>query len=192
MIAVAAMGITGTFALADDSFNSQTFSETVDRGLIYGHVEATLYDEFGNVKAYTQSDNTIVDVGLDMILNNLIEPPITGISNATLGDVSHMQIGTATVEAGATNSTIDAISGCITTAITASSSGTGVVLLEATFTVGINGSNCGTAIGEAGLFDGATGSGSDSLFAQNKFASTVPLGVDDSLDIDWTFTFTDN
>ena len=192
MIAVAAMGITGTFALADDSFNSQTFSETVDRGLIYGHVEATLYDEFGNVKAYTQSDNTIVDVGLDMILNNLIEPVIGGISNATLGDVSHMQIGTATVEAGATNSTIDAISGCTTTVITASSSDIGVVLLEATFTVGANGANCNTTIGEAGLFDGATGSGSDSLFAQNKFASTVPLGADDSLDIDWTFTFTDN
>lgn len=191
MIAVVAVGISGTFALADDSLDSLTITETVDQTSIYGHVVATVYDEFGSVKAYSQGDNIIVNGGLDMILNNLIGPVIANISNATMGDISHMKIGTGTSELGATATSITDITDCNADVITADSSAVGVVTLSATFTTAGDGSGCAAIIGEAGLFDGPTGGSSDTMFAQNSFSGTVTLTSNDSLDVDWTITFTD-
>ena len=195
MVAVIAIGISGTFALADDSFDLLKISETVDQTQIYGHVEAILYDEFGNVKAYTQSDNKIVNVGLDTLLVNILQGTTIsgmGASNNTLGPITHMQLGTETVEAGSGNTTIGTISNCIPDAVAAAYTSTGIVVITGVFSVGGQGAGCQTTINEAGLFSGPTGGGSgDTMFAQNAFGSGVPLGASDSLTVNWTFTFSD-
>ena len=163
---------------------------------MFGHVEATVYDENGNIKAYTQSDNKIVNNGLDMIIFNTFSPSSTmsgGIATG-LGAVTHMQLGSGTAEATvASTNTITAIASCAPDTFTASAAGGGAaVTLSSTFTSAGDGAGCLTTIGEAGLFDGSTGSGTDDMFAQNKFASTVTLSGTDSLVVNWDFTFTDN
>ena len=192
MIAVAAVGTSGTFALAD-TFDSQSDSTTKDSQAMFGHVEATVYDEDGNIKAYTQSDNKIVNNGLDMIMvNTFAGTPTGGIAN--LGPASNIQLGSATAEETLTAAkTITAIASCAPDTFTGVSAGGGAAItLTSTFTSADDGAGCLTTIGEAGLFNGATGSGTDSMFAQNKFASTVTLSGTDSLVVNWSFTFTDN
>jgi len=191
MMTVVAIGAIGTFALADDSFDSQSIEETMDRQSLYGHAEARLVDADGNIKAYTQSDNRIVNQGLDMLIINTFSPSsaFTGGIDTALGAVSHMQIGTGTSEATnpATN-TITPIGGCAPVTFTANNATTHAITLSSTF----SGATCAATVGEAGLFDGSTGSGTDDMFAQNAFASTIGFTASDSLDVDWTFTFTDN
>ena len=198
MIAVVAIGVSGTFALADDSLDSQSIGNTVDSQSLFGHVEATVYDENGNIKFYTQSDNKIVNNGLDMIMVRTFSPSVTmtGGIVTTLGPVTHMQvgIGTSEVAAGANTITVAVVSGtCTPDTFTADSiGGGGAVTLTATFTIAGDGTGgCGDVLGEAGLFDGSAGSGTNAMFAQNIFASTVDLEGTDSLVVNWEFTFTD-
>lgn len=199
MIAVAIIGTSGTFALVDGSLDSQSIDTTVDTQGLFGHVEATVYDEDGNIKAYTQSDNKIVNNGLDMIMKNTFSPAggHTGGISTALGQVTHMQlgIGTAEVAAGINIITVASVSGtCTADTFTSSAAGGGAAItLTGTFTIAGDGTGgCGDVLGEAGLFDGSTGSGIDDMFAQNAFASTVDLAGTDSLVVNWTFTFTDN
>ena len=194
MMAVVAIGISGTFALADDS---QPIGNTVDSQALFGHVEATVYDENGNIKFYTQSDNKIVNNGLDMIMVNTFSPSstITGAIDSSIGPVTHMQLGLATTEeASASANTITPTSGtCTPSTFLADSAGAGgAVTLSATFTIAGGGAGCGEVIQEAGLFDAVTGSGVANMFAQNAFASPVDLEGTDSLVVNWAFTFTDN
>ena len=193
-IAFVAVTLTGSFAIADE-FQGVQLQE--QKGGVYGHVTATLYDENGNVKQYMQSDNRIVENGLDILITNTFSPSsaFTGGINTTYNQVTHMQLGSGTAEVGAGTNVINAIGSCNPDTFTADSTGASgsasSVTLSATFTTAGDGAGCATTIGEAGLFDGATGSGTDDMFAQNAFASTVPLTSNDQLDVDWTFTFTD-
>lgn len=193
-ITLVAVSLTGSFAIADEFQGTQLEEQ---KGQVYGHVKATMYDADGNVKQYTQSDNRIVENGLDMLAINTFSPSggFSGGINTALSAVTHMQLGSGTTEVVATANTITAIASCNPDTFTGTGSGASgsstSVTLSATFTTAGDGAGCATTIGEAGLFDGSTGSGTDDMFAQNAFASTVPLTSNDQLDVDWTFTFTD-
>ena len=103
IIAVVAIGLSGTFAGAE-VFDSQSIGNTADSQSLFGHVEATVLDENGNIKFYTQSDNIIVNVGLDTIMVRTFSPEsaMSGGIDVTLGPMTHMQLGIGTSQGAST------------------------------------------------------------------------------------------
>jgi len=193
-VALVAVSLTGSFAIADE-FQGMQLGE--QRGTVYGHVTTTLYNADGNVIQYTQSDNRIVENGLDMLMINTFSPAggFAGGINTALTPVISMQVGTGVAEVLATANVITSIVGCNADTFTGTGAGATAsstsVTLSGIFTTAGDGAPCATTLGEAGLFDGATGSGTDDMFAQNAFSTTVALTSTDQLNVDWTFTFTD-
>ena len=194
-VALVAVSLTGSFAIADEFQGTQLGEQTAT---VYGHVTATVYDVDRNVKQYMQTDNVIVNNGLDMLAINTFTPsaPFTGGINASLSDVTHMQVGLGTTQLGATaNALGTAIATCTPDTFTgtgaAASAGVATVTLQGIFDVAGDGAGCQDTLGEAGLFDSSSGSGVTSMFAQNAFSPSVALGASDQLQVDWTFTFTD-
>jgi len=194
-IALVAVSLTGSFAVADE-FQGERLA-TQEAGM-YGHITAKVLDENGNVKQYVQSDNKIVQNGVDMLVINTLVPSAayTGGIDTTLGDVQWMQVGTGAGAGTSADNTLTTIGGCSPVTFTGTSAGGsdsgGFATTSATLTATFSGASCADpAVAEAGLFDGATGSGTDDMFSRGIFGSTVNLGAADSLDVDWTFTFTD-
>ncbi len=207
MAAVFSVGIGGSyFAMQPtDEFNANLSSSS---GMIMGHVTATAINGDGEIFAYRQSDNAIVEHGMEMIASQLFE----GI-NGTVGTygigatgVSPVDaIGIGTSAAGATSQDTDITEApwpnkCqnVTVAWTA-----GTVNVTRAYSnlnialIGINGSaqfgpsaicGGGQAYTEAGAFDNST---SGKMFARNTFNS-VTLGNPDSLIINWNFQFNDS
>lgn len=193
-VALTAVALTGSFALADE-FQGNEGPQHDGVGL-QGHVVATVYDADGNIKQYMQSDNVIVNRGIDKLFVQTLSPssPFTGGINTTSAAITHMQLGTGTSELGTGATALGgAVAGCIDTFTGVGAGGGAPLGLNATFDSTDGGGACiGPTLGEAGLFDSANGSGAGgAMFAQNAFSSTVILGASDSLDVDWTFTFTD-
>lgn len=194
MIVAAAIGGTGSFSM----LSNVTADSSMESGVkMYGHVTATLIDESGNVKQYSQSDNIIVNDGLEALVFLGLSPSsaFTGNSTNSATAFTHMQLGTGTTGVASTASTLGtAISGCIDTftgvANTETVGNNVVVTLTSTFS-SADSANCLTTVGEAGVFDGSTGSGTDEMFAQNAFSSQITLAGSDSLQVDWTYTFSD-
>ena len=192
-IALTAVTLTGSFALADE-FQVNDDPQLDGVGL-QGHVVATVYDTDGNVKQYMQSDNVIVNRGIDKLFVETFQPssPFTGGINTTSKTIEYMQLGTGGSELGTSATALgSATAGCITTFTGVGAGGGAALGINATFDNSIGGGACvGPNLGEAGLFDTVHGSGVAAMFAQNAFSSGVILGSSDSLDVDWTFTFTD-
>lgn len=196
MVVAAAIGGSGTFSM----LSNVTADSSMQSGVkMYGHVTATLLDESGNVKQYSQSDNIIVNDGLEALVYRGISPssalPGGGNSTGTNNAFTHMQLGTGTTAVASTATALGtAISGCIDTFTGVSNTetlGNRVVLtLTSTFS-STDSANCLTTVGEAGIFDGVAGSGSATMFAQNAFSQTITLAGSDSLQVDWTYTFAD-
>lgn len=200
-IALVAVSLSGTFALADDFQGSQLEKQ---RSGIYGHITATVIDENGNVKQYIQTDNRIVGNGTDTLLVNAFSPA-GGFTGSVIGGtaMTHMQLGTGTQSDAAfawdATALQTATANCITTfqgsANSAQSNGgfaETTATLSASFNSTVNAACLSTGFEEAGIFDGAGGSGTDVMFARGSFGgNTVTLVGSDNLDVDWTFTFTD-
>ena len=193
-VALVAISLTGSLALVDEVQGMQLGEQ---KASVYGHVTATLYDADGNVKQYTQTDNRIVENGLDMLVINTFSPlsAFTGGINAALTPVISMQVGSGTTEVAATVNVITVIATCAADTFEADGAGASgsatSITLSGIFTSADDGVGCETTIGEAGLFDDAGGSGAGDMFAQNAFGTTVLLTSTDQLNVDWTFTFTD-
>jgi len=190
-VALVAVSLTGSFAIADEFQASQ--GPQRDGVGLQGHVVATLYDYDGNVKQYMQSDNIIVNEGIDKLFIQTFSPTVqNGVINATSAAITHMQLGTGTTQLGNSASDLGTSVACTDTFTAVGAGGGAAYAVNATFT-SADGAGCvRPTLGEAGLFDGSTGdSGDNAMFAQNIFSSTVILGGSDSLDVDWTFTFTD-
>jgi hypothetical protein len=73
VIGFAALGtVTAVFSLQD----ADSGALTQEGAFMIGHVELTVFDEFGNVKQYTQSDNLVVDEGIasvsDLVLGTAL------------------------------------------------------------------------------------------------------------------------
>jgi len=193
-MALVAVSLTGSFAVADEFKGGQI--ATQEAGM-YGHITAKVLDETGNVKQYVQSDNKIVQNGVDMLVINTLVPSsaYTGGIDTALGDVQYMQIGTGSGAGTSADNTITTIGGCAPVTFTGTGAGAsdsvGFATTSVTLSSTFSGASCAATVAEAGLFDGSTGSGTDDMFSRGIFGSSVVLGAADSLDVDWTFTFTD-
>ena len=212
----AIMAIVGVAVLASViSFNLADLSDGTpsanDSAFIMGHVTATLTDENGYIKAYRQTDNMIVNTGLDIIANQVFSNG-TITNNTAAGDAYATSGGTVKAVAlgtGGDNQPQEGqddlttyLSGCTNktagddgdnsywdagTDNSASTSDSVVVTSNTTF----SGSNCQGSIDEVGLFTDITGTAGGRLFAIQEF-DAISVGSSDTLTINWDITFADS
>jgi len=188
--------VSGAFGFYANADSTLTGLET---NTITGHVTLTLYDADDNVKNYVQTDNLIVDDGLDTmadIIHGEIDENTSGGSgcgtngcNGSASDTpfTFLEIGTATAVVAAGDTVLGA-SACARqqdNSIAGDSSTTGetVVELEITFT---GAAGCTGDITEAGVFNASSG---EEMLAHKTF-SPITVGATDSLKITWRITYT--
>ena len=203
MAAVFAVGVGGTyFGMQQTNEYSADLSNTA-AGFITGHVTATVVGPDGEIKAYRQSDNAIVEYGMELIAGQLFE----GV-NATGGFLQALvnggnpvdSIGIGTVGGGISNQAVGITHNlsCQNQTVPWASqtdNGTGAFSVNNIAMIGINGTATfgpsaaciGTYL-EAGAFDNDT---SGAMFARNTFSSVTLTGAD-SLIINWNFQFNDS
>ena len=206
MVGVAVLASVITFSISSDAENS--LPSAADSTFASGHVTAYLFDADGNVKAYRQTDNVIVNTGLDIIANQVFgNGTITnstaegGSSGGTVGYLALGTGGNSAPEAGQTVLTTY-LSGCANLT-DGSNSGTdweessdttgdatNVVIISNTTFQGSAGCTS-TTVNEVGLFTALTGTQDGKLFAIQEF-SDINVGSSDTLTINWDITFTDS
>jgi hypothetical protein len=181
-------GITGT--------KSNMETSTAATGLITGHVVTTLTDSDGNVVAYRQSDNIIVNNGENCVAKLLFQGS-TGAAGTNVCTGSNttgfrfIAIGTGTGAAAADNVGLGAartdgtLAPKAATVTWTNSTGSGTtqatVALSTTFT---NDSGGTVAIAESGLFN-STSVNTGGMFARQQF-SAVNMNNNDQLTVTWT------
>ena len=201
------LSLTGVF----EDNNITTTSNTVN-GLMMGHLTVEAHNEAGELVAYRQSDNEVVDDGEQCILKMLFAT--TGASEAGRGEYTSttactgaltnawdvIAIGTATTAAADTQVILGNETGSGTnnaagmpglergTATTKTwTNGTGAtttkIVLSKTFT---NDSTNSATIAESGLFN-STSNDTNGMLARQTFTG-VALSNGDSITITWTFT----
>lgn len=163
-----------------------------DSSFMTGHLTLTAYDENGNVKAYVQTDNIVLNTG-DNCISVAIFDHDSG-TTCTAADFDFIAIG---IGANATTPkeawvdplpiTWDASIAAASVVATEVTTGTGgaVTLLTATF------SNVDANIDEAAIRTaGGSGSAGNAL-AYQQFTEIV-LGTADDLTVEWTITIDGN
>ena len=201
------LSLTGVF----EDNNITTTSNTVN-GLMMGHLTVEAHNEAGELVAYRQSDNEVVDDGEQCILKMLFAT--TGTSEAGRGEYTSttactgaltnawdvIAIGTDTTAAADTQVILGNETGSGTnnaagmpglergTATTKTwTNGTGAtttkIVLSKTFT---NDSTNSATIAESGLFN-STSNDTNGMLARQTFTG-VALSNGDSITITWTFT----
>ena len=186
MFAVVAVAATvgGIFSAYPTTENSGLYSESNN---VMGHITLTVADADGNIIDYVQTDNLVVDVGIDT-MGDLIFPDINLNGNSTDSKFSWIGIGEGSTAAAAGNTGIEtAISGC---ARVQDGTVTGVSTTSGEITVTVDGSfsgaTCAGAVTEAVLMNDGT---SGELLARQVF-STVNVGASDTLTVSWDITLT--
>jgi len=200
-----AMGMSMTGAFSDQIMMTAA-TKNVAVGLMTGHLEIEARHANGELYAYRQTDNEVVDDGEQCILKMLFAT--TGTSNAGRGEYTStgvgactgaltsawdvIAIGTTTTSAADTNvklgnetATSDGLHRGVATAKTWSNgTGTGATQIELskTFT---SASPRAHAIAESGLFNSTTVNANGML--AHKAFSAVTLANGDSITITWTF-----
>ena len=90
--AIVMMGVVaavlGSVMILDSSNDSLSIQS--EKSGIYGHATIIVHDENGNIKAYRQTDNIIVNNGVDMIAQNVFDVAVTNIAITT--DITHMAV----------------------------------------------------------------------------------------------------
>jgi len=206
MAAVFAVGVGGTYFATQptDGFNASLSSST---GMIMGHVTATAINGDGEIFAYRQSDNAIVEHGMEIIASQVFEglngTGSYGVSPLGVSPVDAIGIGIGTVPPASedTNISMQAWPNRCQNQTVAWTAGTinqtSAYSIANIAMIGINGTAtfgpsvlCGgnTVYTEAGAFDNDT---SAAMFARNTF-NAVTLGNPDSLVINWNFQFNDS
>ena len=193
------LSLTGVF----EDNNITTTSNTVN-GLMMGHLTVEAHDEMGELIAYRQSDNEVVDDGEQCILRLLFQDNGaagqglgTGL-NSCAGQLNGawdtIAIGTGTTTGAdsqvllvnETSTSHGLLRGDATTKTwtngTAAVAGTKIVMSK-TFT---NESPRAHTIAESGLFNSTVGD-ANGMLARQTFTG-VALSNGDSITITWTFT----
>ena len=196
------LGLSLTGVFEDD--NITTTSNTAN-GLMMGHLTVEAHNEIGELVAYRQSDNEVVDDGEQCILKMLFgstETPGEGrgqytSTGACTGELTGawdaIAIGTDTTAAGdtqillgnETSSSGGLERGTATTKTWTNGTGstTTKIVLSKTFT---NDSPRAHTIAESGLFNSTTND-ANGMLARQTFTG-VALSNGDSITITWTFT----
>ena len=209
MAAVFAVGIGGTY-FGMEQFDDSNALVSKSAGNLMGHVTATVYGPDGDIKAYRQSDNNIVEFGMEMIASQLFEgingtdPNLKPQLIAQAGGVNPIDaIGIGTTAAPVTLLSTDTtigFNGCNNQTVgwtlqTDNGTQNGATSNLGVAMVGINGTatfgplaSCVGTYTEAGAFDNDT---SAQMFARNTYTA-VGLTAVDSLVINWNFQFDDS
>lgn len=190
--AILAIGI-GTFGISN-SFSASQPAALESGSFMTGHLTLTATDDAGNVIAYRQTDNAVLNRA-DNCISELIFTLDTGKgcnTNASTYDRIHIGTGSnATTPSEAWTQLVLPITyhadvAATTVALTnATGTGGAQTLLTATF------NNVNANIDEAAIRNGAGGSGVGDVLAYQQFTEIV-LGATDDLTIEWTVTIDGN
>lgn len=179
------------FGINNSESDIQT--STSATGLMTGHVTTTVTGADGNVKAYRQSDNIIVQTGENCTVGKLfVSGTMSGcgntadrftfiaIGNTTTGAVSRASTNLTTGE-GVEHNAGGLVRTNATTITPTAADGSNFarVVLSNTFT---NTSPNSQAVTQSGLFNAVS---SGDLFARQHF-STITMNNGDSLTVQWT------
>jgi len=158
-------------------------SEINDSVRAYGHFTLVVYDEFGVVKQYQQTDNLVVDTGLDC-MGDLVFGTTLCTGEAFF---NHIEIGVGVTAPLISDSTIEtAIGGCArvldaTVAGTSATPGEITATVESTF----SGATCAATVTEAAVFDALT---VGNMIARSTFPG-VTVGAADTLTVTYNIKF---
>ncbi len=205
------------YAVSFESNLSSNESSIPGTAYMVGNVKVTHFNEIGDVIGYRQGTNHITATGMSIIMGQVfsqVNASYPDVVNVT-GRVSYMEIGTegdpityqnrlrwnntdiiAPVGAPCLRvaSTIDNITqGAAHKAGSSCDPATACnARMNVTAVAQFQGAVC-TAVGidEAGIFTAVDGASGGLLFARNTFGS-VNLGLLDTLQLEWEFTFTDS
>ena len=131
------------------------------------HMQATLFDEFGNVKAVRHVYNTVTTPGKNAAMDQLLASP-------SLGKPTHMAIGTGSPSGTALGTELDR------NALTSKTRSNAVVTMVGDWAAG-DGTG---AITEAGVFDASS---TGNMHLSTTF-SVINKAAGDTLSISWTWT----
>jgi len=178
--ALLALGTIVTLAaLLSVSQISTTNSVPLATGTILGHVTTTVLDNEGNIKAYRQSDNDIVNQGFDCATDRIFGTDYAGC----VGIIDDISINRdQTINSGDTTlaNPIQTAAGTLVTA-TKAIDGSGTATLRYTNEFSITGDN---TVSSTGLLSGGT------LFAGQTIGSPIPVVDGDKVTISWKLTVT--
>lgn len=137
-----------------------------------GQVNVVVRDDSGNVKQEFTVPNLVVDTGLDFIASRM--------KDATATAMSHMEVGTDTTAAGASDTALGAAVAASRVTLDSTTVTDNAVAYVATFPAGT-----GTdALTEAGVFNASSGG---TMLCRTVF-SVINKGASDSMTITWTIT----
>ncbi len=187
------VGILGIYGLSSLPSTLKVQSDTQTTGAVpmLGHVTLTVTDPKGNILAYHQGDNIVVNDGENCLSKKVFgissnSCPTGGASYNVIGIGNGTQSATKTVTGLNTEETGNTSlrrATATTQTVTDATSGAPVTdVLQVTFT---NGGSSNT-VSEAGLFNSTTVS-ARGMFAYQTFTG-IPLSNGDSLTVKWTVT----
>lgn len=189
--AILALGV-GIFGISN-SFSASESSVLESGSLITGHVTLTATDDAGNIIAYRQTDNAVMNRA-DNCISELIFTLDTGNgcnTNASTYDRIHIGTGSniTTPSEAWTQLTLpltyNTDAGATVTLVNATGTGGAESTLSATFL------NVGAAINEAAIRNGGGGTGVGDVLAYQQF-TTITLGATDDLTVEWKVTIDGN
>lgn len=194
--AIIAVGaISATFAIGDtDNITKMSVNPIKSAAGMIGHVTLTAYDEYGNIKAYRQTDNVITNQ-MDDCLTELAFTVSSGQTcSETAGMFNRVALGsgsqTETESSTTLNSYIadaDAVTGFTSAAMTTAAGTNGATLLITTnFALG-----SAFTVSEAALQAGSSTTGAAVEAAIRDF-TPIGLGASDSLEVRWTIEIDGN
>ena len=185
-------------------------TSSITSGYMTGHIVLTAHDADGNIKAYRQSDNIIVNQGEDCAIRHLFSNGTSGGSNncgpdaggVARGKFTYIAIGNQTNLVAATDSNLQLnrehnqtssgfnraqADSVVLTAATGTTPAK--VVLTKAFTLA-SGASCGLgtstcSVSESGLFNSTFAPNTDALFARQTFTA-IPVDVGESLTVEWT------
>jgi len=194
MVSLVAISVFGTYAVLQETQIQPSSIGTASA--IQGHVTLIQYDDEGNIKAYRQADNAIVQNGMDILADRLFASVTGGNSTSTNEAlaITEMAVGTSGTAPAWNDVNVTEFGGCNMQAAAFTSNGardsgssnaTVTVSGVATF----SGATCNAILQEAGMFNDWSATDLN-MFARNTYTS-VDVQPADSLELTWDFTFTD-
>ncbi|RDJ32043.1 MAG: hypothetical protein DWQ18_00075 [Crenarchaeota archaeon] len=205
--------LAGNMALGFFDNDSSSANSLATSGLMTGHVTMTVYDADGNIKAYQQSDNIIVNQGENCAVKTLFGN-VTGATGVICGDdvtdgpghfnviaIGNQTVGTDTAADGnlklvnehnQTNSGFTRVRDTTPAYTAASGSTAAKVVLSNAFTLAADGSaGSSRTVSESGLFNATIGASmqathnADAMFARQTF-SPITVNAGETLTVEWT------
>ena len=182
--AIGLLGLNGVFSMPS-GISANSYNGNGQNML--GHVEIVDKDQFGNIKAYRQSDNIVTNVGRTCTAVGVFGKPTT--NNCDAGTFSFISLGSgSTTAATSDNSLVNQLTALARVGYTLSNStdpGThtgAIAQSSALFTF-----NSASTVQESGLADGLSSGTASHLYARQTI-SPINVNSGDQLTITWKVT----